>query len=333
MHSPTPEQVSIVKLALTGDNLAIEAGAGTGKTTTLVQIAEALAPRRGQYIAFNGAIVKESASKFPRTVRCNTAHSLAYHAVGKPFADRLEPSRNPRMRSLDLALLLGIEGTKVTTFEGVDKQLSKSFLAGLAMRAVVKFCQSVDEAPSYRHVSRIPGLDEDGGPLTVTRQVGRYIEPAMRKIWADWLNPTGALRYQHDAYLKLWQLSDPRIGSDYILFDECQDANPVMADIVFKQQHAQLIFVGDSQQQIYGFTGAVNSLAKIRDTGCATGFLDSVLPVRPGRRGRRQRHPLGDPRRRAEAPRDRDDPERRQARRRAGRHPDAHQRRGRPRGA
>jgi hypothetical protein len=37
----------------------------------------------------------------------------------------------------------------------------------------------------------------------------------------------------HDVYLKMWQLTGPRIsGCDAILFDESQDANPPMLDTV-----------------------------------------------------------------------------------------------------
>jgi superfamily I DNA/RNA helicase len=68
--------------------------------------------------------------------------------------------------------------------------------------------------------------------------------------------------YRHDHYLKFWQLNDPRIPGDFILFDEGQDASPVMLDAV-AQQDAQLVVVGDTQQQIYEWRGAVNALAQV----------------------------------------------------------------------
>jgi ATP-dependent exoDNAse (exonuclease V) beta subunit len=87
--------------------------------------------------------------------------------------------------------------------------------------------------------------------------------PAVHRAWADLTNPKGELPYKHDHYLKLWQLSDPKIGAKFILFDEAQDANPVLRAIVEAQTHAQIVWVGDSQQQIYEFTGAVNALAEV----------------------------------------------------------------------
>jgi superfamily I DNA/RNA helicase len=61
----------------------------------------------------------------------------------------------------------------------------------------------------------------------------------------------------------MWQLDEPRIEADFILFDEAQDANPVMKSIVEQQTHAQVLWVGDSCQAIYEWNGAVNALERI----------------------------------------------------------------------
>jgi superfamily I DNA/RNA helicase len=82
-------------------------------------------------------------------------------------------------------------------------------------------------------------------------------------------------------YLKLWHLSDPTIAADFILFDECQDANPVMLAVVDAQRHAQRIYVGDSCQQIYSFTGAVNALDRIRETGADVAYLTQSFRFGP----------------------------------------------------
>lgn len=259
--NPTDEQIRALELFGTGKSLVIEAGAGAGKTSTLKLLAESTG-RRGQYLAFNKAIVEESKAKMPGTVRCNTAHSAAFRVmVRKMNLDRL---RSGRMKSWDIARFLGIDqGIGLTTHEGTYRSLSPGYLAGLTMRSVTKFCQSADDAISSRHVPYIRGIDAPGD-WTNNRQVADAIRPYASKAWADLMRRDGALPFQHDHYLKAWQLDDPRIDADYILFDEAQDANPVMVDIVAKQRHrAQLVWVGDSQQQIYEFTGAVNALQAV----------------------------------------------------------------------
>jgi len=134
------------------------------------------------------------------------------------------------------------------------------------MSAVRRFCQSADMEIGAKHVPYIEGIDPiiDGKRTYVQNNlVARQLVPALQRAWADLMSEHGNLPFTHDHYLKAWHLSGPKIGADYILFDEAQDANPVMVAIVAGQDHAQLVWVGDSQQQIYTFTGAVNALAAV----------------------------------------------------------------------
>jgi len=72
----------------------------------------------------------------------------------------------------------------------------------------------------------------------------------------------GEIEITHDFYLKKFQLSQPVLRFDYILFDEGQDASQAMLDVFLKQQAVKVI-VGDTHQQIYGWRYAVNSLEKV----------------------------------------------------------------------
>jgi superfamily I DNA/RNA helicase len=67
----------------------------------------------------------------------------------------------------------------------------------------------------------------------------------------------------------MYQLSNPDLSGvyDFILFDECQDANPVLLDILLKQG-CQKIYVGDEHQQIYSWRGSINSFAKLGGEVC-----------------------------------------------------------------
>lgn len=257
--APTQEQEVARDLFATGDDLAIEAGAGTGKTSTLELLARSQPSRRVQYVAFNRAIVEDGKARFPSHVNCSTAHSLAFRSAGRPFAHRLNARR---MRSEDIARRLGVDPIFVRLADGSSKRLAAGFLAGSVMAAVTKFCQTADERPGPSHVPYIDGIDQprqwENNDL-----VRQALAPAISKAWADVNNPDGELPYRHDHYLKRWQLSEPVIPSDVIFFDEAQDANPVLLAIVDAQAHAQRVWVGDSQQQIYEFTGAKNALAQV----------------------------------------------------------------------
>lgn len=283
---PTPEQARALALFATGDNLVIEAGAGTGKTATLRLLAEST-PRTGAYIAFNKAIVAEAGSKMPGNVTCSTAHSLAFRAIGKAYQHRLNA---PRMKANEVAKRLGIDPLVITTPFG-SKRLAPGFLAGVVNRAVAIFCQTADAELGEHHFPYLDGIDlpaPDGRRgWANNREVRLHLLPAVRRAWADLSATDGALRFGHDHYLKLWQLAGPRIDADFILFDEAQDANPVMLAIVAAQEHAQRVYVGDSQQSIYGFTGAVNALASIE--GANRTFLTQSFRFGPDIAGRANR--------------------------------------------
>lgn len=264
---PTAEQLEALRLFLEGKSLVIQAGAGAGKTSSLVLLAEN-SVLRGQYIAFNGPIVKEARTVFPSTVNCSTAHSLAYKAMMNPdFERRLRESR--RIKPMELAKMMKVDPMWITNYAGEQRQLGAGFLAGLALRTVDQFCNSADTEITARHVPKVDGLDEPIhaqhglSKYPVNAEVAKAIVPVAKRAWKDIRMYDGALPFKHGHYLKMWQLSGPKIAADYILFDEAQDANPVLQAIVAAQTHAQIVWVGDSQQQIYSFTGAINALEKV----------------------------------------------------------------------
>lgn len=263
--TPTPEQDDAVGRFLSGSDLVVRAGAGTGKTSTLVLMAEQAPQLRGQYVAFNRSIVDEAGRKLPDNVSARTAHSLAFRAVGQPLAHKLQSKRMP---SAKVAALLGIDGPVKITLGQQAKWLAPGWLAGHVMRAMAVFCNSADPEPTRRHVPYVEGLDMPDAAGRRTYQnndlIADHIAPVLRRAWADLINPAGQLRYTHDVYLKLWELSGPTIAADFVLFDEAQDASPVMASIVAQQAgRAQRIYVGDSEQAIYAWRGAVDALNQL----------------------------------------------------------------------
>lgn len=264
MFTPTDEQQAALAQFQFGDNLAIEAGAGTGKTSTL-QLVASQTQARGQYLAFNRSIVLEARRKMPDNVAADTAHGLAMGAVGRSYRGRLNASA--RQRGDQVARFLGIDPL-VITYGSQRKVMQPATLASLVQRTVTVFCQTADDEPdAHRHTPYVEGIDvpmADGRRgYTNNNAVRSHIADAVVKAWADLQQTEGRLRFRHEHYLKMWQLSRPRLRCDFVLFDEAQDASPVMLDVVRRQEHAQLVFVGDSQQAIYEFTGAVNALAQV----------------------------------------------------------------------
>jgi hypothetical protein len=246
--------------------MVVGAGAGCGKTFSLRELEKVLRGN-GQYTAFNSSLVAESKEKFRRAA-CNTTHSLAFRAVGCRFKHRLG---GPRVRSWEIAQKLDIQDFTVELPEAVApliegkpqlRTLKAAFLAGQVTQAVRKFCQSADPTISARHFQRFNGLDA-AGKYDNSDRIKGYLLPFAEVMWADANNPDGTLPYSHDFYVKSWELGRgadrPVIAADYILLDEEQDTAPVMVSILQQQTHAMLVLVGDENQRIYEWRGAIST--------------------------------------------------------------------------
>lgn len=80
----TQEQLDIINLSTKmqkNESLKIQAYAGSGKTSTLLEIAKANPNQSFLYLAFNKSIVEEAKKKFPQNVNVKTTHSLAYSRI------------------------------------------------------------------------------------------------------------------------------------------------------------------------------------------------------------------------------------------------------------
>jgi len=244
----TDEQNHAVDVACQGADAKTEAFAGTGKTTLLTFVGQELAPKRGLYLAFNRAIAEEAKEKFPGNVECRTAHSLAFRAVGRHYKDRLQKV-NGRMVAEELNL-------------SDNDLLSKYAQGNLALDVVRKFCHSSNKKIGKVHIPKAELWDrfQSDGDVNACSEV---LIDAAEKLWKVMTDKEKEFPITHDVYLKLWALSKPSLEKDFILFDECQDANPVLLDLV-NSQSSQKIWVGDRFQQIYSWRGAVNAMDTIR---------------------------------------------------------------------
>lgn len=249
---PTDEQAAAIDTFKRGSTFVLEAGAGTGKTSTLQFLAEAAKGRRGVYLAFNAAIAQTSRQRFPNNITVKTTHALAMAGTDYKFQPRLKSAKVP------LKLAASRLGITSPVSVGLANPIREPTQASLAMQTVRRFCNSADDQILQRHVPR---------PETMTPEAYATIAPRIvdyaNQVWVDLADPNGSLyHFQHDHYLKAWALSKPKWGYDFVLFDEAQDTNPVVSAMVADQMGngAQVVAVGDSAQSIYGWRGAVDAM-------------------------------------------------------------------------
>lgn len=247
----TPEQNTIINAA---GNLKINAVAGSGKTTTVVEYARHQpATSRILYLAFNRTVKLEAQRKFAAAgaanVQVETAHSLAFGYVVKGSKYRLHKTG---YRAYELVELLDLpRGT------GAERN-QEYILASHVNKYVAYFCNM-----PARRVTDLDYLSTVTDPKAreFVRQHLAMITAFTRQMLA--MMERAEIEITHDFYLKKFQLLDVRLPYDYILFDEGQDASGVMLDVFLRQTGAVSLIVGDAHQQIYGWRFAVNSLEKV----------------------------------------------------------------------
>ena len=214
--------------------LKINAFAGTGKTTTLIEITKANKNKKYLYLAFNSSIVKEARKKFGTNVDVYTLHSLAYKAL----------EDKPKIRTNDYDML-----SIQQILELSDANLS---ICSDIVKVLKRFCQS------------------DANQIIEMRQ---YFDKAhssvfeyAKVLWEKM--EKREIEVTHDFYLKYFSMNHKALellsdAYDGFLLDEAQDSNPVTIKI-FNALQGQKILVGDKYQQIYQFRGSLNAMEMIK---------------------------------------------------------------------
>jgi F-box protein 18 (helicase) len=230
----TKEQRDVLKAVKDGVGfLKINAFAGTGKTTTLIEIAKQNKDKKILYLAFNRAIQQEAQKKFPKNVEVKTTHALAFKHI---------------VRALDFKVRNDYKITEIAEILEIDDYAKANGVNNLFNN----FCNSSATFNFFMKKSKDEKYEE----------LKEYVLNFFRKMQNKEIEVT------HSFYLKLFHLKlaerELKLNYDILLLDEAQDINPVTLAI-FKYINAnQKIVVGDKHQQIYAFRGAINLMNRIK---------------------------------------------------------------------
>ncbi|WP_267523594.1 UvrD-helicase domain-containing protein [Campylobacter sp. MG1] len=240
----TKEQNKIVTADF-DDILVIEAYAGCGKTSTLIKFCEKRKDKKILYLAYNKSMGDEAKQKFKhlKNVSVFTMHSLAFKQLEKTLR-------------LKQRILGNIKANDLFDFKSL-KQLKDNNTKLKIINIFLKIYKSYCNSSENNLLSFSKKQLEDKALNLNTR-----ISNAIMKELDENIKNNDNIIYEHDFYLKEFQLSNPVLEYDYILVDEAQDLNDCVIDIVL-QQKAKKVFIGDTYQSIYSFRGANNALNKL----------------------------------------------------------------------
>lgn len=225
----------------------------SGKTSTLVKYVARRPNKSFLYIVYNKSAKLDATAKFKKegliNVTIQTAHSLAYNSVVRSGGY----SVGNGITLYDLIELFELD--KVFKLDKDDPDLY--LIANFIIKHVEAYCNSDLVDCNDYPLSKLCHNEES---LKIVKNNGNNILIYSSMLLYKMNNRE--IDMSHDYYLKLFQLTNPMLKYDYILFDEAQDASPVMLDIFKKQTQATLIAVGDSHQQIYSWRYAINALGQ-----------------------------------------------------------------------
>jgi len=244
----TQEQEAV--LSSTGD-IKVSAVAGSGKTTVLVEYAKRQnRTSRILYLAFNRSVRLQAQKRFAEqnlaNVDVQTAHSLAYKRIALPLGFQI--AKGYKLHDI----------VKILSLETGSRDHHAAYVCASHIK---KFCSLFCNADS----DKVQSLDycatiSDEKARAFAKHHYAKIENGTRQFLAKM--DRKEIAATHDFYLKKYQLSKPRLSYDVVLFDEGQDASPVMLD-VFLSHTGRRVIAGDIYQQIYSWRHAINALALV----------------------------------------------------------------------
>lgn len=218
-------------------HLVVEALAGSGKTTTIVESLRHARGARRLFVAFNKSIAEELAGRVPDGVEVRTLHAFGLRALnaahGRPElngnlnSDRLRewlPERHQFEARKEIAKLVSMAKATLTSPDG---------LADLADA----LGQDLDFADN--------GIPPD-----------RAIALA-GKLMRESFERAEVIDYDDMVWLPIVQdLPIPRY--DWVFVDETQDLNANQLELVMRAagNRGRVCAIGDRHQAIYGFRGA-----------------------------------------------------------------------------
>lgn len=254
----TKEQEDIINTKL--PSFKINAVAGSGKTTTLLEYAKNNPQLKILYLAYSKALqlqIQEKLQSYElKNIHISTIHSLAYNKIQ---AFRYNLNHDLKLRVIE---------NVICEFENKINQKNNYFptpqYTTLLKDLVNFYCNS-----SLINLD-LKLLNSYKKQADLSAKLLKLLNSNKEKLLAHLKYILSAMKNKkipaiHDFYLKMFFLNkkvSTNLGYDLILVDEAQDISDVMIGIV-EAQNCRRIYVGDSFQQIYSFRYATNALDKI----------------------------------------------------------------------
>lgn len=253
----TKEQETIINS--TKLSFKINAVAGSGKTTTLLEYAKKNSHLKILYLAYNKSLqisLQEKLKEYKLPfMQVSTIHALAYNRIEAYNYNLTNELKNYVIEKL--LVFYELQTNQKSYYPSAEYiALMKDLVNFYCNSSLIALDSKILE--NYKKQSDL-GLKV----LELLNKNEKRVLEHLKTILSAMKNKQ--IEATHDFYLKMFYLNkkvSTNLNYDLILVDEAQDISDVMIGIV-ENQSCRRIYVGDSFQQIYTFRFASNALNKI----------------------------------------------------------------------
>lgn len=247
----------------------VQAVAGSGKTTTLVEAAKLLNTNKATFLAFNKHVATELQERLGKSMICKTIHSVGmgtlrshlskvslddnkYYDLAKPYAKEIAEVLRARYQS-------DLRQWAKRFFEAIPepKELPKagfitSQLKQLAHYCMVTLTPVADKTAVEEMIDTFTCLDD-----SLELDDLHYALQGLLKKGEQAAADRGSISYDDMLWLPhQWNLYPAK--QEWVYVDESQDLSVAQLDLVLKMRGrgGRMLFVGDPKQAVYAFAGA-----------------------------------------------------------------------------
>jgi len=218
----------------TNDIVAIKSVAGSGKTTTLLNLSKIHNNKRILYIAFNKSLITEIKDK------------IKSHGIKNMFPFTFD--------ALLYNLFVSIKGYNPEIIDLRPQFISTiiPFLDGKPYKVREFYCKQFTKFCN--------DIDNNDIRSFCLKKIGNK-KPLLEHLW-DKVKQEKLITFESirkQAYINRWFKSFIDTNYDLIMIDETQDFDMLMLKMLLNDTIIPKIFVGDPMQSIYNFRGCINA--------------------------------------------------------------------------
>lgn len=239
----------------------IRATAGSGKTTTLVEIARRLPPDLAVcFLAFGKDAATELQKRLPKGIEARTVHAAGFRAMATYLRSRgLRPEIDAYKYSRLVSERLSRSLSGFHVLDEDEQRSLESYVAGLVTFARLNLADtgSAEEigALSLRHglpVPASPALEQEA-----RRCLPLVLDDGARVAFEQGICDFDDLLHLPHVHARARPGLRPR-RYDMVFVDEAQDYSRLALEFTLRlcRPHGRMLFVGDPRQSIFGFAGA-----------------------------------------------------------------------------